>query len=672
MRIVAMDTETALFRPGVMAPELVCVSFQEQGQRAQLVHVRESEPLLRGWLEDPEIHLVGHNLSYDAAVILAAFPHLLDLVFAAYDAGRMHCTQVRENLLDIALGRFRFEEKPDGTRVARGYSLDDLSSRYRGKRLDKDTWRLRYVELVGLPVSEWPEGAQEYPKEDAVATLAAYEGQERICRPRGVYLLEDAADKTRRAFALHLMSAWGLRTDAVRVAAFARQTEANLLQIEGELIEAGLVRPNGVRDTKAAAARMIDICKELGVPVPRTAKEGVCLDADACLDSGDPLLQLYAKLGQQKSALSKDVPLLEMGAKYPIHARFSILKTGRTSSSPNVQNLGRGGDVRSCFVPRKGMVFAQADYASLELHTLSQVCLDILGQSKLAEVLNSGEDPHTHMAAKIGGVSLAEAKALKKAKDKQFDRWRQSAKVANFGFPGGLGPKSLVAFAKATYGVILTEPEARGLKGAWQAQWTEMPFYFAHVNGLMKQGKATLKQVRSNRYRGGALYTEACNSYFQGLGADAASRATWLLAKACYLDRASSLYGSRVVNFVHDEFFTETPDNEGAHDAAHEQVRLMIAGANEVLPDVPARTDPVLMRWWSKDAQAVFVNGRLVPWFGNCSTVVGVSAEGEEKHCGSPLVVAERGVAACQDKGHIHENFPMPWLDFAGALSIAC
>ena len=42
----------------------------------------------------------------------------------------------------------------------------------------------------------------------------------------------------------------------------------------------------------------------------------------------------------------------------------------------------------------------------------------------------------------------------------RFDTLRQRAKVLNFGIPGGLGPRSLVAYARSTYGVTLTLEEA--------------------------------------------------------------------------------------------------------------------------------------------------------------------------------------------------------------------
>ena len=44
-------------------------------------------------------HIVIQNAAFDMGVIVAERPHLLPLVFAAYDAGRIRCTLVREKLI---------------------------------------------------------------------------------------------------------------------------------------------------------------------------------------------------------------------------------------------------------------------------------------------------------------------------------------------------------------------------------------------------------------------------------------------------------------------------------------------------------------------------------------------------------------------------------------------
>jgi DNA polymerase-1 len=272
--------------------------------------------------------------------------------------------------------------------------------------------------------------------------------------------------------------------------------------------------------------------------------------------------------------------------------------------------------IRETFVPRPGKVFALADFSALELHTLAQTCVSLFGQSHLAEVLNAGFDPHTAFAADILRIPYEEAVARKKAGDEAVDNARQTAKVANFGFPGGLGFESLCVFARKTYGVFLTEQRAKELKDAWLERWPEMRLFFRHCSDLVSEdtGRASVVQLFSNRIRGGCFYCAACNTWFQGLGADAAKRALYLVSRACYAELESVLYGSRPVNFVHDEIILETDDSPRAHDVAVELGRLMVQGANEFLPDVPARAEPLLARCWSKKSKPVFAEGRLVPW----------------------------------------------------------
>jgi DNA polymerase I-like protein with 3'-5' exonuclease and polymerase domains len=143
-----------------------------------------------------------------------------------------------------------------------------------------------------------------------------------------------------------------------------------------------------------------------------------------------------------------------------------------------------------------------------------------------------------------------------------------------------------------------------------------MKRFFQHVSDLMDEntGEGQVNQLFSNRIRSGCHYTAAANSFFQGLGADAAKRAHYLVIRACYAEPSSVLYGSRAVNFVHDESILEVDDNELAHDKAVELGRVMLSGANEFLPNVPARVEPLLARCWSKKSKPVFKEGRLVPW----------------------------------------------------------
>jgi len=65
---------------------------------------------------------------------------------------------------------------------------------------------------------------------------------------------------------------------------------------------------------------------------------------------------------------------------------------------------------------------------------------------------------------------------------------------------------------------------------------------------------------------------------------------------------------------VHDEILGEAPLDRVA-DMAPEFKRLMEAGINHYVPDVPTTAEPVAMMYWSKQAKPVYdQEGRLVPW----------------------------------------------------------
>ena len=353
--IRVFDTETCLFRPGVMAPELVCITYAAPGEAPGIIHAYDPAalPLIMSWLTSRDL-LVGHHVPYDLAVLCAKWPELVSLVFAKLDRDEITDTKLRQQLLDIAAGEFRgylrkfekeiVDEETGETKIVKGarwvphdYTLDALTYRAAGRRLDKDTWRLRYGEFLHTPLSEWPEGARTYPLEDARATLDVFLKQE-----EHVQYIPDQFRQTRAAWALHLTSVWGLRTHAPGVDALEIATVGALAEIENDLKVAGLVRADGSRDTKAAKKLMVDVCTKLGKPVRLTDKGGVSLDSDACEASECDLLENYALLTSLKTTLAKDIPVLRAGTVYPVHTSFGLAASGRaTSSKPNVQNPRR-------------------------------------------------------------------------------------------------------------------------------------------------------------------------------------------------------------------------------------------------------------------------------------------------------------------------------------------
>lgn len=94
----------------------------------------------------------------------------------------------------------------------------------------------------------------------------------------------------------------------------------------------------------------------------------------------------------------------------------------------------------------------------------------------------------------------------------------------------------------------------------------------------------------TGRVRAGAEYTEARNTPFQGLAADGAKVALWLIHRAGY----------KIVHFVHDEIVVEAPE-ERAEETKEEVVRLMKEGMSSVLDcDIPVEIEAVTSKTWTK------------------------------------------------------------------------
>lgn len=619
MRIVFFDTETALIQPGRAAPPMTCMSYGDEARGVgDVVDRFKAHDMMRDWLRDPEVKLVAHNTAFDTVVMCAEFPDLLPLFFAAYEAGRIEDTMLREQLIDIAEGHFRWETDPltDEVIKRKSYALGSLVS-----GLEKGTFQLRYGPLRDVPVERWEPGFYKYALQDAAAALHLYRSQE---RRHGVVV--DSEAQARAGFVLQLMSVWGMRTDPERTAWLEKALEQNVRSLASELIGHGLIRDSGSRDMRAIRQRLADA----GITLAYTPTGQIATGSDnlrAAADSlNDEALNMLVTYAEQLKLLTTYVPALKQGTIVPINARFNTLvETGRTScSKPNLQNLPRGKHkddlahhVRECFVPRDGFYFNSVDYDSLEVRTFGQVLYETVGGTTLRDAYQKDPDfdPHSSFAARELGISYEEAieRKNRRPKDVEMHDRRQMMKAFVFGKPGGMGDAKMVTFAKKSYGVDLTLARSREL-GQRYVQWLpEVRAYWDRIGNAAEHGPVCIAQLRSGRVRGGMRYTDCCNGWFQALAADGAKAALWEVSKRCYLDRSSPLYGSRPVCFVHDEIITEVPKGI-AHEAATEQERVMCETMMRYTPDVPSRASPALMERWYKGADAVYENGRLVPW----------------------------------------------------------
>ena len=109
----------------------------------------------------------------------------------------------------------------------------------------------------------------------------------------------------------------------------------------------------------------------------------------------------------------------------------------------------------------------------------------------------------------------------------------------------------------------------------------------------------------TGRLRSNVCYCQRHNTPFQGLAADGAKLALWLLWRAGY----------RIVNFVHDEILIEVPAESNLKEHAETIRELMISGMKWVVPDVRIDVEYAASTRWYKAAEAVYDDdGNLVPW----------------------------------------------------------
>lgn len=657
MLYMGWDTETLLFDANNMTPRVVCLTLSWVG--GPLAWLPEGDDVLLGvtgggdntdgatertalvtrGMIDPvwtrlialaasgQLVLIAHNAPYDLGVLAAWTEAPLKHTFRALQGGFVRDTVIREQLVALRQGWFAFDwrvGKPTRFNLAacvlRHFGVDISEAK------GPDAWRTRYSELVDVPAVGYPVAARDYAVEDAVWAR-------RVFLDHSEATIVNEIAQVEAAWALHLMGCYGLRTDRASTEKWEAVCKAKVAEAKEVAMQAGFMRRDGSKDMKVLRAM---VSGAYGGNPPKTEGGAVATDRETLANSGVPALSTFAALGVYTRYIDRYVPRMQLGFDAGLTTRWNCLvRSGRTSGE--YQQAPRAPGYRECHVPRRGWVYCSVDYDIAELKALAQVQLEWFGHSALADAINSGEDPHLSFGASLLGWTYDEIKRVPKDKTHpDYDKVhgpqgaRQLAKIANFGFPGGLGAASFASYAK-NYGVVLTEKEARDLKAAWMTRWPEMRLYFDRVAASCANDEFDLVQLFSNRIRGRVGYTNGCNGYFQGLVADFAKEALVIATEASWAPgEGEPLGGCRPVLFIHDEVIMEIPapwaypgedfpelegwDQQATTRAADRLTEIMVTVAQSWVPDVKMSAHPALMYRWSKGADMVRGPGGLEVW----------------------------------------------------------
>lgn len=635
--LVAVDTETALIDRGEdVAPRLACVTYCGEDYQPGILHWSEALEFLR--YVYTHCHTTWANGAFDHWVAIRAFPELKEVIWRAHVERRVHDVQLRQRLIDLGTGQLDGFRVDENEKVKHSYSLAALYERYGFGQLDKsgDTYRLRYGELIEVPLVDWPQAANDYAKLDAKATRQVHCAQDQF-----EDLLVDGPTQAFYAFARRKMVVRGMITDAATCDLYLAEVHEEIEKARKLLLANGLLRGEvdfetgkrnppskvGTRDMKRARERMERVCREADLPLKKTKKDGVCLDAEATRDCGDPVLQAYSLFTSADTVIKKVTMLKEGSRGLPLQCEFvNLLENGRCSTripkeplkGVQMQNLPKVGRMRNCFVARPGYALVDIDFNMHELVTVAQVQIWLGASHKLADALNAGRDVHCDVGCGLMGVPYEEMLANKK--QYPYVLHRNQSKEVNFGGWGQMTARRLrmsMNKKRRPEDPIVDDHRAAAIMRAWSERW-EAELYFDAISrffpGRDRWALGCLRQFMSDRVRAYISFPDACNGAFSGLAADAAAMAYATVCYACELaPKGHPLYDCHPVLTVHDSIMLEVP-LATLHVSAMAATEIYVQTAQGFTPDVKLHAEPAASLYMDKDAEPVFKNGELQLW----------------------------------------------------------
>ncbi len=304
---LALDLETHLIQPGLLAPPMVLGSAAEMGPDGRLIgqilSKDEVRALFGAVLANPAIVLCGANIVYDLLVLAVDFAarglDIMPQIFAMYDPegcvirgdcdGRVFEIQLAEPLHAIAQGHLGKHALTGETIINKAtgrpgrYSLDTVTFEVQGREDAKinDRFRLSFAQFDNVPIAQLPFEARQYPIDDAVNTAGDALGQAGLlpsvnvhvwepdrtppyhmrCKHCGDYNLPETPQACMRvqrrrnlqglarqayfAWAAQIGAAWGFNVPQDEVDKLEARVDAAREAAIGPFKAAGIVRENG-------------------------------------------------------------------------------------------------------------------------------------------------------------------------------------------------------------------------------------------------------------------------------------------------------------------------------------------------------------------------------------------------------------------------------------------
>lgn len=528
---ICVDTETTDIRP--MRAKLVGVGLCVHPGKAWYIPLKERLlEILRPLFANPHIAFCGHNIKYDAHVLLNEGIPIVNLAFDTMLASYLLTPQNQRHGLDqLSLEKFGKVKIP----------ISDLLGK--GKK---------QVTMAEVPIEQ--------------VTTYCCEDVDYTCRLKELFKKDLEKEKLMDLFTeiempllpiLLKMERTGIFVDKEKLAKMSEELRLQLGHLEKEIY--GLAGEEfNISSPKQLSSILFE---KLGLPAPKKTATGFSTSADVLesLQESSPIVQKildYRGLEKLRSTYVDALPEQIHPETGRVHCTFNqfVAATGRLScQDPNLQNIPirskEGRKIRAAFRPEQPhWSFLAGDYSQIELRLLAHLSED----PSLIKAFQEGEDIHVFTASEVFNVPLKEVTPI----------MRQRAKAVNFGVIYGQQAFGL------SQGLAIDMKEASAFIKTYFDRYKRVKeFLESCKESARKTGRSVtmtgrlrpIPEINSpNPILRAASERLAINTPLQGTAADLIKLA--MIEVDMILQRHPSL-GVMLLQ-IHDELLFETPDSQ--------------------------------------------------------------------------------------------------------------
>ena len=568
--IISFDAET----DGLERESTLCgLSFSWKPNQGVYVPVRSPHPedhldtetvlsALKPILEDPNLSKCGHNLKFDAGILIRNGVKLQGVVFDTLLASQLVDARTPSHNLDtLALLHLNhkmisFEELTATSNDAADADSTDKEGEELGGLFDADATRQKTIDEVPL------EQATVYAAEDADVALRLYNFLVPKLDEMGITALVRDIESP-LAPILAEMEYNGIVCDKSEL---NRQSSviSELVDARQKQIHGIVGYPCNIDSPKQLAQVLFE---ELGFkPVKRTRGGKVSTDVTVLEalslreDINDPktsvprLIIEYRQFRKLQSTYLAQLQSAIDPKTERIHTHLYQLTTatGRLKSDgPNLQNIPVrteiGRQLRCAFRAPEGHKLICADYSQIELRILAHFSED----AQLIETFAQDLDIHTAVASQV--FEMPTASVTRELRDK--------AKTINFGIIYGVSPTGLSRRIKG-----MSVKEAAALIDDYKTRFPGIDRFLqacvqqasdnGYVSTLTGRQRAIPEIYATNRSRRSLGERLAINTVVQGSAADLMKAAMVHVQHRIDADRLPL----KMLLQIHDELVLETPE----------------------------------------------------------------------------------------------------------------